>query len=80
MINPLAVVTQGFISEGSHFPLLVSIQGLLIFAVVSTTTSNTGSPGEEEEDERGDRFRRRQEQQRTEDEIFAIINAFLATQ
>lgn len=82
MVSPLSAATQGFISDGSHIPLMVSVQGLLIFAFVpvSGAPGFGGGQGEGDEEELGDRFRKRRQQQTEEDEILVIINAFLNTQ
>lgn len=80
MVSPLAAATQGLISDGLHRPLRVSVQGLLIFALVPVGGRDSGSFGEDQEEEHGGRSRRRRRQQQQEDEIFVIINAFLATQ
>lgn len=83
MVSPISAATQGLISSGSHFPLAVSIQGLLIFAIVPVSggRNSGGGFGEDQEEEHGGgRFRRQTDQQTENEEIFAIINAFLATQ
>lgn len=79
MVNPLSAVTQGFISNGSHVPLLVSVQGLLIFTIVPVSTNNSGGSLSEEGDEQGGRFRKRK-YQTEDDEILIIVKAWLTSQ
>ena len=81
MVSPISAATQGLISSGSHFPLVVGIQGLLIFVVTpGTQTRQRGddTAGMEEEERGGSRHRHRRQEE--EQEILAIINAFLRTQ
>lgn len=82
MVSPLSAATQGFISDGSHIPLVVSVQGLLIFAFVPVSGGSRagGSQSVDEDIEGGSHQRRKAHYEailREDEELLEVIKTWL---